>query len=496
MKKKIIIMAVCLLLLVGAVIGVSVYKQQQAGKDTEESSEEIIYKALVEVDTNDIASIFVSYDGDSYTLIPGEMSTSGLTWSMKEHPDWTLSYSYASIVAMGTKFNAYKLVEENVTDPARLAEFGLDDPLIRLITTLKDGTVYEVHVGTRSSDHSYAFCQVVGDSNVYACDGNNYYYLTYKAKGLRQATINGTLDTEAFPVKMFMQAKGERPIEIYYDDAYALEMQEAGVSLASGFRFTEPYHNDVLAVRTDLQKGYFTSLTTPEVVQVIDPDCQDLDAYGLGDEPEYRETITTRSGTEGNYTYNTTDYVFGYRYGDSEEYVYFREGDSNYVFGVEASSLLVRSFSPFDFVNKLMFIRSITKVDNGTLTIDGETYSFRALRQELDEDAGVTEENRLAVYYFNEQLVDSDLFLSLYRMMISVSPAYEMLEEPTYDANDIVSFTLYMTDGTEETVSYYRLSEFYYVAQIDEGHWFAVSTNCFDDIRTALEALKASMTEE
>ncbi|MBQ2509349.1 MAG: DUF4340 domain-containing protein, partial [Erysipelotrichaceae bacterium] len=322
------------------------------------------------------------------------------------------------------------------------------------------------------------------------------YYLTYKAKGLRQASISGTLDTKAFPCKLFMQQKGGLPIDIYYDDAYAAEMQESGISLASGFRFNEPYHNDVLAVRGDLQKGYFTSLTMPEVVEVIDADCQNLDEYGLGDEPEYHEIITTRTGTEGNYTYNTTDYIFGYRYGENDEFIYFREGGSNYVFGVEASVLATRSFTPFDFVNKLMFLRSITKVDHGTLTIDGETYSFSALRQELDEANGITEENRLSVYYFNDVLADSDLFLNLYRMMISVSPAYEILEEPTYNTGDVISFTLYLTDGTQETVSYYRLSEFYYVAQIDEDHWFAVSTNSFDDIRTSLENLKASMTEE
>ncbi len=493
MKKRIIIMAVCLLVLIGAVIGVSIHNKQKAAAEGEESSESFIYSTLIDVDVNNIASIFVTYDGDSYTLIPGETTVTGINWSMKEHPEWTLSYSSMSIVNLGTKFNTYKLIEENVTDPDRLAEFGLKDPLVRLITTMKDGSLYEVHVGTRSSDHSYAFCQVVGDNNVYACDGNNYTYLTAKAKGMRQVTIQSSMDSEGFPCELFIQGKGGLPIDIYYDDQYAADMTEAGVALASGFRFREPYHNDVLAVRTDLQKGYFATLAMPEVIEVIDADCQNLDQYGLGDEPEYHEIITTRKGTADNYVYNTTDYVFGFRYGENNEYVYFREGNSNIVFGVDASCLSARSSTPFDFVNKLMFIRSIKMVDHGTLTIDGETYTFRALRQELDESAGITEDNRLEVYYFNEQLVESDPFLNLYRMMISVSPAYEMLEEPAYDKNDVVTFTLYMTDGTENTVTYYRMSEFYYVAQIDEDHWFAVSTNCFDDIRTSLEALKKAM---
>ena len=99
MKKRIIIMAVCLLVLIGAVIGVSIHNKQKAAAEGEESSESFIYSTLIDVDVNNIASIFVTYDGDSYTLIPGETTVTGINWSMKEHPDWELSYSSMSIAS-------------------------------------------------------------------------------------------------------------------------------------------------------------------------------------------------------------------------------------------------------------------------------------------------------------------------------------------------------------------------------------------------------------
>ncbi|MBR3404771.1 MAG: hypothetical protein IKG91_05705, partial [Firmicutes bacterium] len=65
MKKRIIIMAVCLLVLIGAVISVSIHNKQKAAAEGEESSESFISSTLIDVDVNNIASIFVTYDGDS-----------------------------------------------------------------------------------------------------------------------------------------------------------------------------------------------------------------------------------------------------------------------------------------------------------------------------------------------------------------------------------------------------------------------------------------------
>ena len=41
-------------------------------------------------------------------------------------------------------------------------------------------------------------------------------------------------------------------------------------------------------------------------------------------------------------------------------------------------------------------------------------------------------------------------------------------------------------DGTEETLEYYRMSEFYYVTQIDETTWFACGHSYFDRIEEQL----------
>lgn len=489
MKKKVFLMIVGLLFLVGLAVGLTMARNSKKAAEESSEVESVVYKNLIDVETGDIASIYVEKPGDSFTLLPGDVSIStGLTWYMKEHADWDLNYTYGSVVSIASKFSAYKLIEENVTDSARLEEFGLKDPVSIIITTMKDGTKYEVHVGNLSSDKSYAFCQLAGDDNVYACNGSNYTYAGYTSGNLRQPMIYHTINTKEELISIRVEQAGERTIDIYYDENGVGSglSDTGGVNLNTHLTFREPYTNGALSVDIGLQRDYFGKLENPEIVKIIDPNCQDLAMYGLSEEaPVYRETITSRSGKAGSYVYNTTDYVFGYPY--EGEYIYFREGDSNYVYGVDLKIMDTRRFKPFDFVNKLMFLELVTNVDHGTLTIDGKTTSFRAMRQEIDEENGITAENRLTVYYVNDVLVDEELFTNLFRTMIAVAPEYEILdEEPIMDNNDKVSFTLYLTDGTTATVTYNKISEFYYCTQVGDDIWFTTGTMYIDEIRKAL----------
>ena len=51
-----------------------------------------------------------------------------------------------------------------------------------------------------------------------------------------------------------------------------------------------------------------------------------------------------------------------------------------------------------------------------------------------------------------------------------------------------MEFTLTYTDGTEETISYYRLSEFYYVTKINDDIWFACGDSYIEQVIEKLEA--------
>lgn len=500
MKKRILIMAAGLLVLVGAVVAVMIMNKQKEANAPESSSSEILYENLWTVNKDDIREITLVTKADTITLIPGERTVDGtLKWVLKDHENWSLVNTYQNLVSMSVQFDVYKLIEEKVTDQGRLSEFGLTEPNAHLYVQMADGSTKEAIIGIGSSDKKYAFCQMVGDDNVYAC---NYVYAEYGS--LTRNSIRLPIITELAPAgnydvySVFVQQKGERPVRIEYDEIAA---ERAKLAAQSGFnatylRFREPYSNDYLEVRIDINSGWYKELKTPEMYQVIDADCQDLDKYGLGDEPEYRETITTRAQSTSGYDYYTTDYLFGYTY-ESGEYIYFREGDSNMVMGVHISCMENRHFEPFYFVNKLIYLNPIGNVESGSFTYKGETHEFTVQREETDPDSSLTQDEILTVFRMDGHLVETDAFTRLYRAILEISPEYEILgEAPVYDESDMLEFTFHNADGRVDHLKFYRLSEFYYVTQIDENIWFACAAAKFDAIAQRVEeAIAAQIIE-
>lgn len=500
MKKKIILGVLVLVLLTGAVIGVSVWNRIQAENAPEESSSSIVLKNLWENDRDQMASIELKTQEDTITLIPnGYNKTGTLLWVIEGHEDWHLINTYQNIVTMAALLPAYKMIEEDVTDPDRLDDFGLKDPTSILTVHFKDGTSKVCYVGILSSDKEYTFCQVQGDDTVYATNAEYARFASFTRNSIRLKTINAIDNTGGSATTLmyvFVQQKGGIPVEIRKDETIILTERPVDGALyrTTDNVFVQPYSNPYIQVGTDLEYNYLQYLTTPEIVETIDADCQDFEPYGLGDEPEYRETITTRTGdSPDNYEYNTTDYVFGYTYGDQDQYIYFREADSNLVFGVDRICMQDRHFDPYFFVNKLIYINSVTNVASGSVLMDGVTHEFSMKRSDIP--AGGTEQDRIYTYRINGELVEDDIFLALYRSMIELIPSYEIRgEKPVYDENDKVEIRYQFWDGTEETFTFYRLDDFYYVIQMEDDVWFACDYERFQRMADRLSEADAVLT--
>jgi len=491
MRKKLIIMAAGILILVAAVIAVMKYNEYQASLEPEESSTSIVLKNLFENEKSNIASVNLMTQSDSITLLPGEINPTNneLTWYLEDHPHWELKHTYTSLISMATIFQVYKEIETDASGD-RLADFGLAVPVATLTVTLKDGTVQKVMIGNLSSDQEYAFCMMEGDATIYACNATYYSYASFTKDSIRLATLT-ELNTKGQLYSMFVQKKGERPIEIHYKDGIEEELSSAETQIVSKYAFIQRYANSHVEVVQNVDSEYFSKLTSPEILETIEVSCTDFDQYGLGDEPEYRETIVTRKVDEKDsttYQYQTTDYLFGYTYEKSgTKCIYFREAGSDLVLGVKAECMNTRKFEPFYYVNKLVYLKSISEIQEGTISTGDMTHSFSIKRSQASQEDSAAE--ALAVYRLDGELVESDAFLAVYRALISIAPDYEILNEtPEYDETDRLEFTLTYTDGTEETISYYRLSEFYYVTKINDDIWFACGDSYIEQVIEKLEA--------
>ena len=495
--KKLIFMAVGLILLVAAVIGVTKYNEYQASLEPEESSSSIVLKNLIENKKSNIKSVNLKTAEDSITLIPnGVKDTTGeIIWALEGHEDWTLKTTHNSIVSMATLFQVYKEIETNVTDEARLEEFGLKNPSSLVTITLKDGTQQQVKIGILSSDGKYAFCQLIGDDTVYACNSTYSSYSRITKQTIRLEKIENEINFDEDLQYLFLQKKGERAVEIQYDPSELSGVtSQSDVFLMENYKFIEPYTASHIRVRRDIVDTYFKNLIEITVVEMIDVDCEDFDKYGVGEEPEYHEIIKTLSA-DGT-SENVTDYYYGYTYGPNNEYMYFREAGSTMVLGISMDFMASRDFTPLYFVNKLVYLNALTNVQSGSLTLGDETYEFSVKRQDISDKEDAKAEEALAVYRLDGKLVDTNAFLDMYQAMISVAQDYEIVgEKPEYDEEDIVSMTFVYNDGTVDTITYYRLSEFYYVTPADDEIWFACSDAYVEAIIEAIEAC-VETTEE
>ena len=299
--KKLIFMAVGLILLVAAVIGVTKYNEYQASLEPEESSSSIVLKNLIENKKSNIKSVNLKTAEDSITLIPnGVKDTTGeIIWALEGHEDWTLKTTHNSIVSMATLFQVYKEIETNVTDEARLEEFGLKNPSSLVTITLKDGTQQQVKIGILSSDGKYAFCQLIGDDTVYACNSTYSSYSRITKQTIRLEKIENEINFDEDLQYLFLQKKGERAVEIQYDPSELSGVtSQSDVFLMENYKFIEPYTASHIRVRRDIVDTYFKNLIEITVVEMIDVDCEDFDKYGVGEEPEYHEIIKTLSADE------------------------------------------------------------------------------------------------------------------------------------------------------------------------------------------------------
>ena len=67
--------------------------------------------------------------------------------------------------------------------------------------------------------------------------------------------------------------------------------------------------------------------------------------------------------------------------------------------------------------------------------------------------------------------------------MIELIPSYEIRGEvPAYDPSDKVEINYRFWDGTDLTLTFYRLNEFYYVIQMEDDVWFACDNERFDRV--------------
>lgn len=507
--KKLAVFAGVLVLLIAACLVIAVLQKNgvmPGGDSSEESSSTISTNSeyLLQRDKTEIASIDVKNEGAEYTLVSKltqSQDSSGnekteQSWYLKDHEDWELTSSVInSLSSVGSALMQVSTVAENKAE-VQLANYGLSKPYAEMTVHYTDGTSVTVKVGDTTPDGSYRYAVLSDHDGVYTVYKSVATYAAYDLTNLRSITIE-QINVEEELTYLLLEEKDGRPIEIrtWEDGETHDEIYDT-----SPYKMLSPYGDWPWTVVTGNLSDYFSSYESVSIEKLVEADAADLDKYGLGDTSfEHHVKVTTRvqdtssenSGSDTvKYEYHTADYYFGISAGDG--LIYFRQGGSNDVYTVKESSLDCFDFEPFDYIQKIIFLYDIQKMDSYSVTGNGQTYECSILRQDESEVSSTDESSaeRLAVYYLNGVLKEEKAFKTQYQNVIGIMMDYEIEpgEELQYDKNDKVTITYHYTNGETEKVEFYRLNEFYYVTQWGES-WMACNAQQFDTMWKGFEEL-------
>ncbi len=517
--KKLIIAAVILAILIAAVIIVPQLQKGNAPAEESSQEESSSYTPTAEDffdrQVTEIDSIQVKNSEIEYTLkqiqkeVTGEngQKTTEQVWKLVGHEDWDIVTSATnSLATIGTTLKKVDTV--NDTKNGVLANYGLASPTATVTVYYTDGSQVTVDIGDLTPDGIYRYAVLSDRDGVYTVYKSTlnyaeYDYTSLRSSDIKQVNVNDTL------YYLLLEKKGERPIEIQRKEEGE---EHEGVFDMSEYNILKPYTTNN-AVVTGSLKEMFEKYEKFSIQKLIEADAADLAKYGLADDDfEYHIKITTQyvesttkaeDGTSvPHYGYDTADYYFGKKAEEDEECVYFRQGGESDVYTVKAAILDQYDFEPLNYVQKLIFIFEIDKLESfeliGKSTYDGEEKHFTGTFLRQDKSEGSMDEfSRLIVlesYYMNGVLVDETLFKNVYQSMIGLMFDYEMEDPGELDPSTRIQMRYTTLDGTVYETEYYQLNEFFYVTKWGDT-WMTINAKQVNELWEKVAEMEESLKQ-
>lgn len=490
-KKKglrLLLLGVGMVILIAALIVVIQYQNHK--REAEESNREeesLVYGNIWDYDQKDIASIQVQRADETVTLYTKDKNGQTV-WYQKAHPDASLDrVKSTNLIAAGCKLAVYQLIKEDAA-PQERAAFGLQDPYAKITVTLNSGDSKTVWVGDITTTGNYGYIMEESTGNIYSTSNGLRTYAGYSSIELYYTEIQNIYTKYAMGYA-YLHKKGEQPIELELHDSN--ENANNFFYTNSPYRIAQPYDYRMVGVTAEAQGSFLTNLKDISVHEIISIEGteEEMEAYGIGEEPEYQvRIITYNTDSNGETKQYETDYLFGHTYGDQNEYIYFRQNGDGIIYGVDIAGLTQFSFNSYDYIQKLVFLSNIDLIQSGTMEMNGEKYAFE-LRQEKD-DSDET------VYHatVNGKEVDEEKFKTALRGMFLIMSDHEYWQDTMeYDESEKVVLTYQFLDGTDKTLTFYRAGEFSYVIQIQEGLWMTCGYYQFNQM---LEGFRDMMATE
>ncbi len=532
--KKLILLVVLLVVSIAAYVIVATIqknKPEEVNNDGEEVESDPIhsgYGNVFEFSEEDVRTIRIENANGAFSInrTPDNPTDPEFPWTIEGHEDWMLDHSQVnSTVDICTSLFANRVADEDAEANERnLEDFGLKDPLSTITVTFNDGKELTIHVGNKTVDGKFYYGMVDGDKAIYTLGrnaGNTGDFTARTLHFVQNLAINKE-NSELY--YLLIENETGRNTEVNYvgisDKKDTMDYYNPGtrtLSYGENFAYDRP-----LFVSGNLDTIFQAMPDSIQPTIQIADHAKDLDQYGLGETPVHHVVLTYRvqmsedelsqisdaieSGYDvavslddfvydeemgATYYYVTNEYFFGQTYTaeDGTEMVYFRYADSDDVYAIEKSLMDQFDFEPYMYVQRTLYMNNIKNVKTMKVTIDGTVHNIEIKRGEATVDEEGNEQQDV-VYKIDGKLIEEEAFKNLYKALIGIMSDYEIYnEKPEIDEDHSIAIDYVFLDDTTYSITFYQISEFYYVTQVKDDAWFACAYTQFDLIRTKMDEL-------
>lgn len=441
-KNMVTLLGLCAVLVLLIVVYFAASKWK--GKPEEKESDADPGVQLAAVATADIAEIKIESDLYSYTVAAKENQ-----WVLKEDEEFPLATGLIDTMAekLGN-FETTKLVLAGASD---LSEYGLSDPVLKLIVTKKDQEKITLCLGDLSSaDGGYYVC-VEGSSDVYLVDAevrNAFYFSEHEL-----------IQLDTVPTFTAESAAGLKVVSDTYDSFTIKDSTNDLKDLTAMALYTLAlYDKYEVPVRVDLTN--FATMMEPytaiKLGEIVAYHAADAATYGLS-EPKTALTVWYEE-TDGEEKNKKEFTLYFGDFTEEKSEVYVRKEGSNQIFKMAAETAnTLLAPDTFTAISRYTQMVNITSIGGLTLQYDNTERVFTITHEtQTLENGSTTTDDYFTVdgKELNEE--ESELFRDLYQVIIGLQIKAELAESAELGENAVLSLTFYENGSTEamHTVRY------------------------------------------
>ena len=323
----------------------------------------------------------------------------GQTTLFKDESGWNLEYPYPiqlwevsvnNLVYAFTRLDAARLIAEG---SIQKSEYGLDPPLAIASAYFDDGTQKILHLGNKSPADSTYYLMLEGQNKLFTVSKNIASYLQYALSDFRVRSVN--------PIRLerleyLRIRRGELAMETRLKQSN--ELSEFSLTYGN-YLMSKPY-KILRGLSSEKFPGLLLKLDDLRIDEFVDDAPLSLSKYGL--EAPWGE-ILAHDDTASLHLF------FGSR--NEAGMVYFKYAGESAVYALEESKIeFLRSFKPFEFVDKYVFIPELKDVAKIDIQFQGKRQELAISRAVMQGPTGGETPEILEVYTVDGIEMESERF--------------------------------------------------------------------------------------